>query len=80
MVRVNFCVNKSRSKECSKIVNECHGILRPHDPQKDVTSEYEFHSVNFNNLNDANAFIYSGYSSFGLYFYIVSMLELSLKS
>ena len=77
MVQIVFGVHKSRSEECFSSVKTCKGFLSPCIPKSVEKDGFVARVASFNNIDDANAFIYKNHNSFGLYFYVKSMKDVN---
>ena len=71
--RINFCVNRLRYDVCMKELKRKNGTLSTIQPENSDEEKFVEVEAYFNNLEEANSFIYSCYFNYGLYFYLKTM-------
>ncbi|MBR3280575.1 MAG: hypothetical protein IKI57_01835 [Clostridia bacterium] len=76
--RLNCFVHKTRYDDIMQLIEKKKGIMSTIQPEENGVkprSEGDFMEleINFENLNDLNAFIYGAYQSYGVYFYVATI-------
>ncbi len=82
MLRLKCCINKTKKEECFNIVEKNDGMLisfMPETEEKEENGDYQTIVMYFEDLNNANSFIYNCYNRFGLYFFIKELVDVSLR-
>ena len=76
MIRIVFGIHDTVKDECLKYAQLCKGTLGAYVPKPGENEKYHIVDVFFDNLNDANSFIYRCNNRFGLYFYLKEMNQI----